>query len=295
MKKISTAIVILNWNGLEDTKSCLRSLLKITGVTYKVIIIDNGSQNNEAFKLERIFDEEIEVHALEENIGFTGGFNYGIKVAQKYHPEYFLLLNNDTEVDKNFLKSLMITASTDARIGIVSPIIYDYENRSKIIFSGGYINWWLGKTFHNTDHIPYKKESKFITGCCLLIKRELIKKVGSLDDRFFADFEDAAYSISASLAGYKCICDPNSIIYHKQGASTEKTGVFKTYLISRNRILFVNNYAPKIVRYYFIIFNLVKLLLVIIIFLTTGQWKRAYAYTKGYIDGTYGRGGRPTI
>src|ERR1700722_12474133 len=146
MKKFSTSIIILNWNGID-----LHSLFKITDVAYKVIVIDNGSKNNEASQLKKTFGGKIEVHALENNLGFTGGMNYGIEKAQKYNPDYFLLLNNDTEVDKNFLKNLIHTASSDHAIGVASPMICDYTQRNKVIFSGGYVNWLFGKTFHRTD------------------------------------------------------------------------------------------------------------------------------------------------
>jgi len=295
MEKVLVTIIILNWNGLENTIKCLDSLLKIRDIYYKVIVIDNGSKNDEAASLKEIYGSKIEVYPLPKNIGFTGGVNYGIKVSKKHKPEYFLLLNNDTEVKKDFLKNIISTAKSDSAIGVVSPMIYDYEKRNHVVFSGGYVNWLLGKTFHRTDKANSIRTCKFITGCCFMIKKELIREIGTLDNRFFAYFEDAAYSVTATRAGYKCVCDPSAVIYHKGGASTEKTGPFKTYLISRNRILFVNNYAPSLVKIYFFFFNLIKLFIAILTFIITKQNYRIFAYTKGYLDGTLGRGGLPRL
>lgn len=295
MGKKTVAIIILNWNGLDNTEKCLDSLLEIKNVNYNVIVIDNGSNNNEAEKLKKKFGSKIEVHPLPENIGFTGGMNYGIETAKKFKPEYYLLLNNDTTVDKNFLKNIIQTASSDPSIGVVSPMIYNYFHRNEIIFSGGYVNWLFGKTFHRTNKIDYVLTCKFITGCCFLIKKEVIEKIGKLDNRFFAYFEDAAFSITATKAGYKCVCDPSAVIYHKESASMEKAGPFKTYLVSRNRILFINNYAPYIVRVYFSIYNLFKLIGAMIYFNITKQYIRSIAYMKGYVDGTLGKGGKPNL
>ncbi|MDP3941938.1 MAG: glycosyltransferase family 2 protein [bacterium] len=293
--KISTVIIILNWNGLKNTIKCLDSLLKITGVDYKVIVIDNGSEKDEASILRRKYKKKIEVYRMEKNLGFTGGCNYGIITAKKFNPDFFLLLNNDTLIDKNFLKNLTESATSDEKIGLASPIIYDYHNKNKVIFSGGGINWLFGKTYHKTNMIRSKIDCNFLTGCCLLINSKLPGKIGLLDNRFFAYFEDAAYSLSAIKAGYKCICEPKAVIFHKEGASSDKKGAFKTYLISRNRILFINTYAPFVVRIYFFFFNLIKLVFALIYFLITKQYSRARAFTKGYLDGNLGRGGFPTL
>ncbi|MGH7204031.1 MAG: glycosyltransferase family 2 protein [Candidatus Levyibacteriota bacterium] len=293
--KTKVVIIILNWNGVEDTQKCVESVLKIDFTDYKILVVDNGSEKDEVSILKNKFGKKIEVLALPQNVGFTGGMNAGIQYVQKYNPEFFLLLNNDTEVTKHFLSQLIQTAATNPTIGILSPTIYNYDDHNKIIFSGGYINWLFGKTYHKTDRANEIRICNFITGCCLLIKSEVIKKVGLFDERFFAYFEDAAYSLAAKKAGFACACDPDSIIYHKEGASMEKTGPFKTYLIARNRILFVKYYAPFFVKYYFAIFNIFKLFFASIYFTLTGQAARARTFFKGYIDGTFGGGGMPTI
>lgn len=293
--KTKVVIIILNWNGVKNTVHCVKSLLKMKFSDYKIIVVDNGSANDEAGVLKKTFGKAIEVKPLSQNIGFTGGMNYGMRYAKKYHPEYYLLLNNDTEVTKNFIPQLIKSVTTHQKIGIISPTIYDFNDRQKITFSGGYINWLLGKTYHKTDKVDHIRMCNFITGGCLLIKSEVLKKVGLLDERFFAYFEDAAYSLTVKKAGFACACDPDSIIYHKEGASTEKTGPFKTYLISRNRILFVKYYAPIAVRFYFMFFNTLKLIFAMVYFTITRQFVRAKAFFKGYVDGTFGTGGIPHL
>lgn len=295
MKKITVAIIMLNWNGIEYTKKSLDSVLQITGVSYKIFLIDNGSQNDEGNELKRIYKDKIILHRLPTNTGFTGGCNYGIRHAQSYNPEFFLLLNNDTIVEKDFLEKLVTTARSDKKIGIVSPAIYNIETKKDIIFSGGDIRWWFGKTFHKTDKLKSYEPFSFITGCCFLIKKEVIKKIGYLDSQFFAYFEDAAYCVTARKAGYICVCEPKAIIYHEETAASDKKGIFHTYIMSRNRILFVNSYAPIRIRFFFFLFNIVKSIGALFFFLFTRQYKRVYAYAKGYLDGNLGRGGTPRL
>ncbi|MEK7570952.1 MAG: glycosyltransferase family 2 protein [Patescibacteria group bacterium] len=294
MKKITVSIIILNWNGIENTKKCLDSLLIIHDVAYEVIVIDNGSRVDEAAELKKIYTTKITVYRQTENTGFTGGCNLGITQAKKNNPDFYLLLNNDTQVTPPFLKELIQTARSNKKIGIVSPVIYD-SKRENILFSGGSINWFLGKTFHKKEYLIKVKANEFITGCCFLIKKQVIESIGLLDKQFFAYFEDAAYCISARKAGYYCVCAPRAIIFHQQTASSDKRGPFNTYLMARNRILFVNNYAPKVIKYYFFFFNALKLIIAFSFFLITRQQERAYAYYKGYLDGTLGRGGVPRI
>lgn len=294
--KIEICIIILNWNGFENTKACLNSLLKVKGVNYKVIVIDNGSLNNEYEKLHKLFGKKVDVVKSEQNLGFTGGVNLGLKIAnEKYKPNYFLLLNNDTEVDKNFLLELYNSAQADKNIGIISPIIYDIDDRSKVLYSGGKLNWLLARPTHEHINIKQKREAGFVTGCCILISKKLFKTNGYLDNRFFAYFEDTAYCLLAQRNGFKCVVEPKAIIYHNESSSLGKKSPTFTYLFSRNRILFINNYTTPIYRMYFFLFNFLKLIAVQVYFLFTNQPLRRKAFLKGYIDGNKGNGGKPKL
>jgi GT2 family glycosyltransferase len=87
-------IIILNWNGIRETRKCIRSLLKVSDIPLNILIIDNGSKNNEADRIKSEFEKKVTIIALKENLGFTGGANHGIAYAKKYFdPEWFLLLN----------------------------------------------------------------------------------------------------------------------------------------------------------------------------------------------------------
>jgi len=297
MKKvINVCIIILNWNGLKNTKICLDSVLRINFDSYKIILVDNGSRGNDYEVFKKSYGEKIDIYRLNKNLGFTGGVNFGLKIAQKkYHPDYYLLLNNDTTVDKNFLHALIQTAYTDKNIGIISPIIYSQLEKNKILYSGGKIMWPFARPIHKKEKIIQTKIATFVTGCCFLISKELLEKNGLFDERFFAYFEDTAYCLLTTKAGYKCVVEPKAIVYHQESSSLGKKSKTYTYLFSRNRILFINNYTPRFYRIYFFFFNFLKLILVESYFFISHQNQRASAYLQGYLDGNRGIGGEPKL
>jgi len=294
-KKPLVSIIILNWNGLKDTERCVKSLLNIKGINRRILVVDNGSRKNEADLLKKKFGTKIKVYRLDRNLGFTGGVNFGIARSRAIKPDFYLLLNNDVEVKSDFLEYLIKAAQSDKEIGAISPLIYDFKQREKILFSGGKINWILAKPYHQTDIPKQMRYSLYVTGCCLLIKKDVIDKLSCLDNRFFAYFEDTAFCLSIKKLGYKCVCEPRAIIYHKLSGSSDRRGGVYTNLISRNRILFVKNYLPKIFFVYYAIFFSIKWILAEIYFYLTGQQGRADAYSKGYFDGMRNIGGQPRI
>lgn len=292
---ITTSIIILNWNGLNNTRNCLHSLLRINSDNFNIIVVDNGSMCNEGRELVNEFGKRINLVQLNENLGFTGGVNRGIEVAlKKYDPNYILLLNNDVEVEREFLNQLIKTAQMGKDYGIIGSKVY-YFNKKDIQYSGGKINWFIARPFRTTK--PHKKivETEIVTGCSMLIKKQVIEKIGMLDDRFFAYFEDSAYCVKARNAGFKCVCNGESVIYHKENETSGRGSQLFTYLFSRNRILFVKYYTSNYYQVYFYVFNFLKLLFVLTYYHLLQQHKRADAYLRGYIDGTRGVYGKPNL
>src|SRR3989344_4022189 len=166
-KSPRVSIIILNWNGVNDTIECLDSLKEITYPNYEIIIVDNGSKWDDVKILSKKFGKYIRIIKNDKNYGFAEGNNIAIrKVMEENKSKYVLLLNNDTVVDKKFLDELVKTGESDEKIGIVGPIIYNYYTK-EIDFAGGKINWWLARPYQ------IKKEEReytdFITGCCMLI------------------------------------------------------------------------------------------------------------------------------
>lgn len=218
-------IVVLTWNGKTDTIECLNSLKKIDYPNYKILVVDNASEDGTS-EIVRSEFPEIELIINKENLRFAGGNNVGIYYSLQRKSDYILLLNNDTIVDRSFLSQLIESAETNPKIGIVGPKIYFYSEPKRIWYAGGKIEWWKGWISHvgirEIDNGKYEtvRETDFITGCCMLIKREVVESIGKLDERYYIYGEDVDYCIRAKAVGYNILFQPKAIIWHKLSVST---------------------------------------------------------------------------
>ena len=150
-------IVIVNWNGLEDTSELLKSLSKISYSNFFIVIVDNNSANDEAEKLEKSGQAKTHIIKCKENLGFAGGNNVGIKYSLEQKADYILLLNNDTRVNPDFLEILVNKyESTDSQAGIVAPRINYYYEPKKIWSDGGNISRMRGSGFAYSDKLETK-------------------------------------------------------------------------------------------------------------------------------------------
>ncbi len=252
-------IIIVNYNTPKDTKDCLLSLgaVKTNGFKFNVIIVDNGSKEILELKDNPKYPN-FELIRSESNLGFTGGNNLGMSYGVKnYQSDYFLLLNSDTIVDPDFLTQLYRPLQSDPQAGIAGSKIYfhrgfefhakSYRQDQKhqvLWFAGGNVDWQNLVSFHqgvdevDRGQFDSQTECDFITGCCLLIKREMIERVGILDKKFFLYSEDVDYSLRVAKAGYKILFCPKSIIWHKIGRSSGGAGSkLQQYYQTRNRLL----------------------------------------------------------
>lgn len=249
-KKSKIAIVILNWNGYEDTSECIISLQKITYDNYKIIVVDNGSRQEDYLLLKKNFPE-IEVVRSESNLGFTGGNNLGIENAMTMNPDYFMLINNDTIVEPNFIQPLLDVFENEQNAGIVAPQINYFYEPKKIWTAGGKISRLRGSGFAYSDRIesdikPDNKYVTFVSGCCMLIKKEVFEKIGLFDENFFLYVEDADLCYRATNAGYKIIVNHHSKILHKVSSSTkENLSLLPLYYVTRNRLYFAKKNFPN--------------------------------------------------
>jgi GT2 family glycosyltransferase len=265
-------IVILNWNGYKDTVSCLNSLFKINYPNYNIIVVDNGSKNNEAKKLKKKYKNKITLIENKTNLGFAGGNNSAFKyiLEKNKDSEYILIINNDTIVDKNFLKILVENSYKNKNIGISGPMICEYKNnkKTKIIsflpFQNNIFTIIKNKIINKKyiDKNQYKKTNlKNISGCCMLINKQALKKIGPFDKSFFAYVEDTDLCWRYRNKGYKIIWVPQSKIWHKVSNSTGGyLSDISIYLQLRNHLRFAKKIYPNIesfktISYTFILAN----------------------------------------
>ncbi|HXS14528.1 MAG TPA: glycosyltransferase family 2 protein [Candidatus Saccharimonadales bacterium] len=263
MEKI--CIATINFNSEKETHDCLVSLQRLDtdGLDVSIVVIDNGSKSpfvlNDSEKKSGII-----LIRSEKNVGFTGGSNMGIEYSLSHGCDYVMLINNDTIVDKNLLKELLKPFHDTKETGLVAPKIYflkghEYhldqykkEELGKVIwYAGGYVDWANVFTRHRgvdeVDHGQYDKEEKitFATGCCMLIKREVLEKIGKFDDKYFLYFEDGDLSQRILNDGYTIVYNPRAFLWHITAASGEGSGsALHDYYLTRNRMIFGISYAP---------------------------------------------------
>ncbi len=294
------SIIILNWNGFEMTMDCLNSLSQIAYENYKVVLIDNGSDDGSAEKLQNRFESSfLDVVALNVNHGFTGGNNIGIEYAQKkYDPDFYLLLNNDTTVDKFFLSEMIKAFYSVTGCYAVVPKIYYYGNKNVLWFAGGSINRITGLIKHygrnrkDSDKYNQQKKTAFMTGCAALISKEAIKEVGMLDNRFFAYSEDTDYSLRILNSKRVTLYAPKAMIYHKVGHSSEinKGKWFAFYLATRNVIFLQKKHLSNFLFPLFIVSFGIRWVLYMSIKLTLlRDFKSIKGIYQGIIDGSLNR------
>lgn len=277
-------IILVNWNGWEDTVECLHSLEKLDYSNSSVIVVDNDSTDHSVKEIKSRFTD-ITLIENDENKGFAGGNNVGIKYALQQNADYVWLLNNDTIVDKQALSALVAYMEEDRKIGICgSKLIYCYQRDTIQALGGGSYNKWLGITKNigqnksvDFTYNPKKVEERldYVGGASMLVSRKFINEIGLLSEEYFLYYEEIDWAIRAK-GKFKLGFAPQSIVYHKEGQSTggsqlqlNDKSIQSDYYQLKNRLKFSYNFFP-------LSLPMVYLSLVYAMITRTrrGQWKR---------------------
>lgn len=220
----AVTVVIVNWNGLEVTLECLRSLQCVPYPGMRVLVVDNGSTDGSVEAVRAAFPG-VDVLPLFENLRFAGGNNAGIRRALDQGAEAVLLLNNDTVVDADFLAPLVERLTGEERCGMVVPKIFYHGQPNLLWYAGGEVSFWTGTMRHRgireLDRGQYDvaQETSYATGCCILVARAVIDSIGMLDESYSMYTEDADWSHRARAAGFRILYEPRSRVWHKLSVS----------------------------------------------------------------------------
>ena len=250
------SFISVNFNGFTDTCELIDSIPTIPGT--EIIVVDNGSKEDEAVKLATRFPHIRAIRST-ENLGFAGGNNLGIRAAKG---EYLFFVNNDTifrsepQEFESDLNALIHLLNTSPHIGMVCPLIRFSWGASLIQFAGytplspitlRNSSIGCGEEEHgqyNTAHpTPYAH------GAAMLAKREAVDRVGFMPECYFLYYEELDWSLMFRRAGYEIWFDPSLTIYHKESQSTGQGSPLRSYYISRNRLLFTLRNIPRPRRY----------------------------------------------
>ncbi len=247
----------MNWHGADDTIACLDSMLALKG-NFHLLVVDNGSGDDSVVRIGQWIDAHkvnvsCELLPLDKNYGFAIGNNKGIAYARKYNPDYFLLLNNDTEVMPDFLTKLIDFSQRHTEYRVLTPKIHYYFDKTKIWNCGGSLSMGFRKYYYAGESDDAIKEKElipigFVTGCALFFPPELLDKEGRLlTERFFFGEEDFEFSMRMQAAGVKMACVLDSVIFHKVGASSSRmSGLGKIYLHYLNRFVDIRLHKSRL-------------------------------------------------
>jgi hypothetical protein len=234
--KSSVTVIVLNWNGRELLEDCLGSLEKVDYNHFNILVVDNGSTDDSVEYVTSTFPN-VDILELNENLGFAAGNNAGFKHAVlAYNMKFVIFLNNDTIVDENFIKSLLLPFN-DLTVGQTAPKIFYESEKEKIWYAGGKVNLWTGNIFHegirkiDTERFKKIKNTDYATGCCFCIKTSDFEKLNGFDESFRMYGEDVDLSLRVMKSGKNVIFIPESKIYHKVSASIG--GAFSLQKIKR--------------------------------------------------------------
>ncbi len=232
------SVIIVNWNGGVVFGDCLKHLSLISYPTWELIVVDNGS-TDDSLKYLRDYKNLRRIVSNKKNMGFAGGNNLGYKYAKG---DYVLLLNNDTKVSREFLTKMVEKMESDQMIGVLQPKIEIMDLRGYLDNCGSYLTW-SGFLQHwgymSKDGLEFEKEADVFStkGACMLIRKEIIEKVGLFDDDFGSYFEESDFCWRVWLSGKKVRYFPDVKIYHKVGFTSKKMDQVRVNLVSsRNRI-----------------------------------------------------------
>lgn len=240
-------VVVLNWNNAPDTIACLDSLYRVRYRNMEIVVVDNGS-TDESLILLREACPGIELLETGENLGYAEGNNVGIRHALASQPDYVCVLNNDTEVAPDFITRLVEEAETDAAIGIVGPKMHFFDPPDMVFAAGSLVKWdegkveqrgiWQRENVVGPLYADGPEDVDFIVGCGVLFRREVLERIGLLDDRYYLNFEDVDICVRARRAGYRVRYTPHAMLYHKVSATLGQGSPQNTYYMTRNALLF---------------------------------------------------------
>ncbi len=288
MEQPKVFILILNWNQKKYTLQCIRSIKKTNYKNYKIVLIDNNSDDNTTDAVKLNFPD-VKIIQNKKNYGYAEGNNKGIKYALKNKADYVLILNNDTIISKDSLKKLIQVIQSDKKIGVAGPKVYSFHHRNYLQSTGLQLNLITGSAKDLRKNFRNPREVDAVIGCGLLVRAEIFRIVGLLDKKFFMYMEEIDFCIRVKKKGYKIIYVPSAKIWHKGGASS--VGVnnkIQIYYDARNIILLMRKNVSTIKFLLFLFMNIFYFTpRKILSFIKNRKSSNILVYLKGKINGLF--------
>jgi len=246
MKKI--CVVILNWNGRDLTLRCLENLRKSDYPDIISVLVDNGSSDGSVEAVVKAFPE-MGIVQNSTNLGWAAGSNQGIAWGLDRGADYVLLLNNDAWGEPSTISNLVSAASAFHDEAVIIPKIYLGSDATRFWFARGRVNLWTG-VFSNPAYnvvddgrFDSSPEVEYASGCCILIPRGIVERVGGFDASFFSYVEDVEWSIRCRRAGFHIVLSPTAKLWHDVSVTGKKRPAMMRYFLTRNHLWTLRRYA----------------------------------------------------
>jgi GT2 family glycosyltransferase len=283
------SVIIPTFNRKNDLLSCLNSIKDSTYTNLEIIVVDNASTDGTYDAVKETFPN-VKLIRNEKNLGVTGGRNRG---AIESKGDYLLFLDHDMVIDRQMIEELLKVLESDTSIGVAGPVIYYYDEPSKVWAAGTSIDILTGKVRFNTfDSSEVNINEPFdvqVLPAAFMVKRDVLHKVGLFDDVFFAVYEDTDFCFRIKEAGFRVVCVPKAKAWHKVPTDLKEQELHvlsRSYYIARNRIIFMKKHAKPI---NFIVFLtlFVPIYAVYYTWRSLRHWKLRFIseYWKGLFDG----------
>jgi GT2 family glycosyltransferase len=246
-------VVTPNWNRRDDTLACIESLCQMEYPDFRIVVVDNGSSDGSVAAIQARFPT-VEVISSPVNLGFAGGCNLGIERALAAGATYVFVMNNDTIVDKQLLSELVEEAERSPEIGIVGPKIYYYDAPNTIWFAGGdrdHWTWAVTRMPRGRDdrRVNTLRDVSFLCGCGMLVRRDVMERIGLFDTGYFMYYEDSDFCVRARQAGFTLRYVPSARMWHKVATSSGGEGTpLHRYYRRRALLRFLRHNARGIQR-----------------------------------------------
>lgn len=280
------SFLTVNFNQPTVTLELLSSLEQMSFQYWECIVVDNGSQVS---NLEHECALRPRIHYIksEENLGFAGGNNLGLAHCSG---DYIFLINNDTEVPRDFLEPLLKFAHTCENLGAVSPRIIFHHSPGIIQYAGStplnkitLRNRSVGSGERNEGQYDQPRKTPYIHGAAVMVPRKVVEEVGPLAEDYFLYYEEYDWSERIRAAGFDIWYFGGTEIYHKESVSTGRQSPLKTYYLTRNRLLMARRNLPSwVVAINYIYFTFIALPKNLLGFLVKGEFALARAFWRGY-------------
>ncbi len=253
MSDATVAIVVLNYNGLEDTRRCLESLQRSPYPRLSVILVDNASEVDPGPEARRILPGIVTVRNA-ANLGYAGGNNRGIARALETGTEYVIVLNNDTVVAPTIVGDLLAAFDANRSLGIVGPVINYLDDPQRVMTEGVRFNRGPGTEFFSSVHVssnsgpePAPVSVDIVNGCCMMVKAEVFRAIGLFDEELFIVHEESDFCLRASARGFGCAVLPRTLVWHKGSSAFDRSGrQVQRYFDTRNLYYLLRRHAGSV-------------------------------------------------